>query len=258
MKRRIIPVVFALDGSLVRSEGFTWHQRLGNLTAQVERYSEWNLDELIYIDIGATRNPNLICDDYYKKYVTPVADVCRMPLTFGGGIFNESHAERLFRYGADKIVISTAAIENPNLIKRLVETYGSQAICISLDIKLIDNDYSLTGGASSIIYKDIKINDHINRCQDLGCGEFFLNAVHCDGYAKGYDITLINQIIKIASVPVISCGGANSLKHFKDGLDETNTSALAAGNFFNFRELSYPMLKTQLYKLYPDTIRKPS
>lgn len=257
MKKRIIPVVFALDDYLVRSEDFSWHQRLGNLTAQVARYSEWNLDELVYIDIGATRDPKIIDDNYFINRVKNVAEVCRMPLTFGGGILTESHADKLFRYGADKVVISTAAITNPKLIKNLSNVFGTQAICVSLDIKLVDDKYVLTSSAAKNIHYDIEISDHIKRCEDLGCGEFFLYAVHRDGIANGFDIDLIKYITSHTSVPVIVCGGANSLKHFSEGIENTNASAYAAGNFFNFRELSYPMLKTQLYKKYPSILRRP-
>jgi imidazole glycerol-phosphate synthase subunit HisF len=257
MKKRLIPVVFAFDGYLVRSEDFSWHQRLGNLTAQVARFSQWNLDELVYIDIGAARNPALIDDNYFITRVKPVSEVCRMPLTFGGGIKTEKHAEQLFRYGADKIVMSTASVDNPLLIKRLSDVFGCQAICISLDIKLIDGNYFLTTNAGQKIHKDISISEHIKKCEQLGCGEFFLNAVHRDGTASGYDIDLINLIGKLSSVPVIACGGANSARHFKDAIENTSVSALAAGNFFNFRELSYPILKNQLFKKYSSIFRRP-
>lgn len=257
MKKRLIPVVFAFDGYLVRSEEFSWHQRLGNLTAQVARFSEWNLDELVYIDIGASRNPSLIDESYFLNCVKPVSDVCRMPLTFGGGIRTEEHADQLFRYGADKIVLSTAAFENPSLIKRLSNRYGCQAICISLDIKLIDTNYSLTSNAGQKIHSKIDIYDYVQKCEALGCGEFFLNSVHRDGLATGYDISLINSIVEWSGVPVIVCGGANSDKHFSDAIENTSASAFAAGNYFNFRELSYPILKNRLYKKYPTILRRP-
>jgi imidazole glycerol-phosphate synthase subunit HisF len=256
MKKRIIPVVFALDGYLVRSEGFSWHQRLGNLTAQVARFSEWNLDELIYIDIGASRNPSLVNESYIQNSVSPVSQVCRMPLTFGGGIRTEKHAEQLFRYGADKIVLSTAAIENPELIRRLSDTFGCQAICVSLDVKLVDGSYSLTSNAGQKIHSEIDIYDYVQKCEALGCGEFFLNAVHRDGFANGYDISLINSITEASSVPIIVCGGANSVKHFSEAIENTSASAFAAGNYFNFRELSYPILKNQLFKKYPTILRR--
>lgn len=257
MKKRIIPVVFALDGYLVRSEAFSWHQRLGNLTAQVERYSEWNLDELVYIDIGATRAQQLYDQTYFVNNVSKVAEVCRMPLTFGGGILTERHAGNLFRYGADKVVISTGALVNPTLVRDLSRVFGSQAICVSLDITCIGERYVLTSSAGRELHYDVPIHDHIKRCEDYGCGEFFLNAVHRDGLAGGFDIQLIRDVTSHTSVPVIVCGGANSTKHFSEAIESTSASAFAAGNFFNFRELSYPILKSQLYKKYPSILRSP-
>lgn len=249
--------MFALDGYLVRSEAFSWHQRLGNLTAQVERYSEWNLDELVYIDIGATREQKVFDKTYFVNSVGRVADVCRMPLTFGGGILTESHASSLFRYGADKVVISTGALVNPVLIRNLSRVFGSQAICVSLDITQINERYVLTSSAGRVLHHDVPIHDHIKRCEDDGCGEFLLNAVHRDGLAGGFDIQLIRDVTSHTTVPVIACGGANSSKHFSEAIESTSASAFAAGNFFNFRELSYPILKSQLFSKYPALLRSP-
>ena len=256
-KKRIIPILFAMDAYLVRSENFTWHQKLGNLITQVQRYSEWNLDELIYIDIGLTRNPEqgLTKDPY--EYLNSVSQKCRMPLTFGGGVKSVEDASRIFKNGADKIVLSTAAVHDNGLIKKLAYAFGSQAICISLDIKLIEGSYFLTSRAGSDIHHELDIIDHIKRCEQMGCGEFLIHAIHEDGKGQGFDTKLLEILMPDIQVPSILCGGAGSAKHFRDVLENYDVSAIAAGNFFNFKELSYPMLKSTLYRNYPSLIRKP-
>ncbi|MEC9248616.1 MAG: HisA/HisF-related TIM barrel protein [Pseudomonadota bacterium] len=256
MIRRIIPVLFAMDGHLVRSEKFNWHQRLGNLVAQVERYSQWDLDELIYIDISRSRDDNSSYDSEFADFVQLVADVCRMPLTFGGGIKSVRDAELLFENGADKVVVSSAAIDNPALVESLAKRFGTQAVCISLDVNKIGADYILTSRCSSKIHSDLEIGKWIEIVQGLGCGELFINPVHKDGSADGYDLTLAKIVLDAASVPVILCGGVGSPSDFENALRETDASALAAGNFFNFRELSYPMLKRQLLKNFDTEIRE--
>lgn len=256
-KKRIIPVLFAMGEYLVRSEGFNWHQKLGNLVAQVQRYSEWNLDELIYIDIGLTRNlvSTLPKDPY--GYLNNVAKKCRMPLAFGGGINCIENASKIFKNGADKIILSTAAVNDTALIKKLADKFGSQAICISLDIKFIDSIYLLTSNAGSVIHHELNIIDYIRHCEDAGCGEFLIHAIDQDGRAKGFDVKLLDKLFPHIHVPSILCGGAGAVKHFCEILDNYDVSAIAAGNFFNFKELSYPMLKSTLHRNYPTLIRRP-
>jgi len=256
-KKRIIPVLFAMGEHLVRSEGFTWHQKLGNLYAQVERYSEWNLDELIYIDIGLTRTTSINSSNEPYGYLHSVAKKCRMPLTFGGGIKSVEDASKVFKNGADKIILSTAAINNMSFINELADKFGTQAICISLDIKCIDGVYYLSSHAGSIIHHQIDIIDYVKLCEHMGCGEFMIHAVDQDGKGQGLDVRLLDKLLPHMQVPSIICGGAGSAKHFREVLDSYDVSAIAAGNFFNFKELSYPMLKSSLHKNYPTFIRRP-
>lgn len=257
LKNRLIPVLYLKDGFLVRSENFSIHQKLGNPVAQVTRYNDWNVDELIYIDITDNSekqsNNNNLSNLFLKKYdnqniIEYVSSKCFMPLTFGGGIRTIEDAQKCFFYGADKITINTQAINDPNFISELAKIFGTQAIVLSVDVMLNDGGnyevYSNLGSTNT--YKD-----PIQWCieaEEKGAGEIFLNSIDRDGSAKGYDLNLISSVVSNVNIPVIACGGVGDYSHFEEGIVVGKASAVAAGNIFNFKELAYPYTKNFLAK----------
>src|SRR3989344_4525478 len=144
IKSRLIPVLYIKNGLIVRSEDFSYHQNIGNVINEARRYNEWDVDELIYIDISRDKHYDLRRDDHNVKssdsienIITSIAKVCFMPLTFGGGIRDIHDIDYRIRNGADKITLNTGAFENPKLISQAAEKYGSQAVVISIDYKII-------------------------------------------------------------------------------------------------------------------------
>lgn len=254
IKKRLIPVLYIKNGLIVRSEGFSYHQNIGNVVTEAKRYNEWNVDELIYIDISREKYYDLRRDDHnVKSYdsigsiIDKIAKVCSMPLTFGGGIRNIDDIIYRIQNGADKITLNTGAFENPKLIKQAAEKYGSQAVVISIDYRLIDGQ--------AIVFTNFGQNNTgkpvlnwVKECENLGAGEIFLNSIDRDGKANGYDIKIIGKVVASTKLPVIACGGAGSPEHFVELAKKTNVSAIAAGNLFHFTELSYPRAKTLLKK----------
>ena len=253
---RIIPVLFLKNGHLVRSESFDFHQNLGNPLAQVERYNDWNVDELIYIDI--TKDGNY---DYQRRdlggidrsstniirdIINLVSKKCFMPLTFGGGIKTLEDARLRLELGADKITVNSQALKNPNFITELAHEFGSQAVVVSIDAKL-----TFKGGHTVFSEwgeKNFKILPYLwaKEAQERGAGEIFINSIDRDGKASGYDKKLIKSIVDATEIPVIACGGVGSYDDFLIAIDECGSSAAAAGNIFHFRELAYPLVKKHL------------
>ena len=146
LKNRLIPVLFLKNGFLVRSELFSNHQKLGNPYAQVTRYNDWDVDELIYLDItreGNYENRSDLGDvknlKTFEEIIKEVSSKCFMPLTFGGGIKTIDDARSRFELGSDKITINSQAIKDPNFITQLAEEFGSQAIILSIDSKLTED-----------------------------------------------------------------------------------------------------------------------
>lgn len=260
LKNRLIPVLFFRNGYLVRSEEFSIHQNLGNPIAQVERYNEWDVDELIYIDISEKsdfsfsqldfdyRNKDKDKAQNFEDIIKIVSKKCFMPLTFGGGIRTMQDARRRFELGADKITINSQAIISPSFITELANEFGSQAIIISIDAKRINRNscevFTSWGRKSTGMTTD----KWAKEVENLGAGEILINSIDFDGKAKGYDIELICSVTDNTSIPVIACGGAGSYSDFERVIKATDLSAVAAGNIFNFKELAYPMAKNHLKK----------
>jgi len=258
LKNRLIPVLFFRNGYLVRSESFTKHQKLGNPVSQVERYNTWDVDELIYIDIseqidytakrtdlGGTQDK---IPSNFEDIIKIVSQKCFMPLTFGGGIRTLQDAGRRFSLGADKITVNSQAIKEPSFITDLAKEFGSQAIIVSIDVKILDNGiYDVfTGWGREPINKIPE--KWAKDVESLGAGEILINSIDLDGKATGYDIDLIKSVTENTTIPVIACGGAGSYQHFEKVIREIDVSAVAAGNIFNFKELAYPMAKRHLKK----------
>jgi cyclase len=259
LKRRLIPALFLKNGFLVRSEAFSIHQNLGNPVEQVSRYNQWDADELIYIDITRSgshdrrredqglENPDSVLD-----IIPLVASKAFMPLTFGGNIRTlQDIAARLER-GADKVTLNTAALEDVTFISKAAERFGSQAIVVSIDAKQSAKGgwrvYSRHGTAESPWSPD----EWAREAESRGAGEIFLNSIDRDGAASGYDLDLIKSVVEATSIPVIACGGAGHVSHFEACLAGTGASAVAAGNYFHFKEMSYVLAKRKLKEKFGD------
>jgi cyclase len=253
LKRRLIPVLFLKNGLIVRSEGFSYHQNLGNPLSEVARYSEWNVDELIYIDISCEKFYDLRRDDLkvvgksnLLDIIRDISKVCFMPLTFGGGIRTIDEIRKRLLMGADKITINSIAIDDPDFITKSSKMFGSQCIVVSIDYKYIEKTPKVfKGGRMSTELDPVEWAKIV---EQKGAGEIFLNSIDNDGMADGYDIELIKRVDGAVKIPVIACGGAGTFYDFINLAKETNVSAIAAGNVFHFTELAYPRAKEALIK----------
>ncbi len=248
--KRIIPVLLLKNGALVRSQNFDVHQLIGNPYIQLERYNEWNLDELIYIDISDSLSSETI------EILKTIANKCFMPLTFGGGIKSLKDIEQRLNLGADKITINTQAIETPELITQAAVEFGQQAIIVSIDVKMIGSEYKVVshGGRRETHLDPIA---WAKEAQQRGAGELFIQSIERDGMGNGYDLYLMDKIAKSTNIPVIACSGAKDPEDFHLLLTQTDASAAAAANVFLFKELSYFSIKQNLTnKALP--IRAPS
>lgn len=251
LKRRLIPVLFLKNGLIVRSERFSYHQNLGNPLLEVKRYSEWNVDELIYIDISREKYYDLRRDDQkitgkdnLLDIIRDISRVCFMPLTFGGGIRSIEDIGRRISCGADKITINSAAIDDPDFIAQSSRVFGSQCIVVSIDYRYLDGKPRVfKGGVEETGLDPVA---WAQEAEQKGAGEIFLNCMDRDGTAEGYDIGLIRKAAAAVRIPVIACGGAGEFSDFVSVASQTDVSAIAAGNIFHFTELAYPRAKEAL------------
>lgn len=252
VRPRLIPVLLLKHGLIVRSQLFKVHQVIGNPMSTVERYSHWNADELVILDISrGDEGHDLRRDDLEQQYrgnttvdvLREIAKVCFMPLTFGGRIRSlEDISERLAA-GADKVTLNTAALGSPELVAQASRRFGSQCIVISLDARRhADGRYEVYADGARLPTGRSPA-EWAREFERLGAGEILLNAVDRDGSAFGYDIDLIRSVTSAVGIPVIAIGGVGRYEHFPDAIAEGGASAAAAANIFHFFEMSYAHAK---------------
>lgn len=232
LRKRIIFSLIYSQGFFMQSRNFRL-QKVGNLTWLERNYQfqkiAFSLDELIVLD--ATKEDKSI-NDFAETVRNLVNDVF-IPIAAGGGIRSMEDAELLFNSGADKIVINSALIENPEFVKSLVQTYGSQSVVASIDYKWNNgvNEVYIHNGNDKI---DLKLEDYLKHIESLNVGEVYLNSIDKDGTGFGYDFENISNLKDNISLPLIIAGGAGNEKHLIDGLKLEGVSAVATANLFNF------------------------
>tara|TARA_Y100001968_G_C19431202_1_gene757103 strand:- start:274 stop:2316 length:2043 start_codon:yes stop_codon:yes gene_type:complete len=264
--KRLIPVLLIKDGLLVRSQLFKYHQAIGDPIPTIKRLSDWNVDEIILINIGSDnamdsrRNDkwhNLGKGSFYEL-VSETSRYCNCPLSIGGGINDINILEKLFQSGADKCIINTCLFEKPELVIEAVDKYGSQAIIASLDIGETSKGSKkifINRGKKELNYSLAEAIDYV---KDLKVGEIFISSINNDGSAKGYEKQILESLNKSINMPVIINSGATKIEHFNEALLFDNISAVAASNVFYFTELSYPIIKQSLIDLGHQNLRKPN
>ena len=251
-KRRLIPILFFRNGWMVRSQQFKIHQIIGDPYSHVERMKEWDVDELVILDISTDQNITHNRKDYKIKPVDNILELIRklsieshMPLTFGGNIKNINDIETIICNGADKVAINTITNTNPNIITESAKIFGRQAIVSSIDYKIVEGKAIAFSDKGRIMLEEDPI-ELGKRLEGLGAGEILLQSIDNDGEARGYNYEIINDLVDSVSIPVIACSGAGNKFHILDCFNKTRAEAIAAGNIFHFTENAYPIFKTFL------------
>ncbi|WP_338617699.1 AglZ/HisF2 family acetamidino modification protein [Pigmentiphaga sp. CHJ604] len=227
---RIIPSLLIKNGKLVKTREFSDARYVGDPVNAIRIFNEKNVDELIITDISATidnREP-----DY--RLIEELAGECFMPLCYGGGIQNLKQASNVFRAGAEKIAINSAALQNPGLIREIADRYGSQSVVVCMDIKRgFFGKYHLYRYATRSLERKISIEQHLKVSLDSGAGEIFLNSVDRDGTLTGLDLDLLSKVAQHIPVPLVLGGGTKSLEDIVKAAS-SGANAIAVGAFFVF------------------------
>ncbi len=224
--KRIIPCLLYDGSGLVKTIKFKNPNYIGDPINAIKIFNDKEVDELIVLDINASkqkRKPNF-------EQIVHMASEAFMPFAYGGGVKTFDDFSQLYKLGIEKIIVNSLIQENPELIKKVVEQYGSQAIVASVDVKK-----SIFKGKLPYSYIGNKINDSILNYAKyltniLGVGELMINSVDKDGTWEGYDNEIISQILNHVDVPVIACGGCGSINDLKKVLYETDANAAAIGS----------------------------
>lgn len=248
---RLIPCLLLKHGLIVRSETFTTHQIIGNPVSTIDRLSNWNVDELVLLDIGRDDQHDMRREDHFVRYdgsstldlLRYIARACGMPLSFGGRIRTLEDFQQRISAGADKCVVNTQAYRRPEFIREASETFGAQCVVVSIDaLRHPDGktEVFIDGAREPTATSP---EDWAREVERLGAGEIFLNSIDRDGAGTGYDLDLIQSVTDATSIPVVACGGVGAYQDFPAAIAEAGAAASAAANIFHFRELSYPLAK---------------
>ena len=232
LRPRIIPCLLVKDGGLVKTIRFETPKYIGDPINAVRIFNEKEVDELIVLDIDATtenREP-----DY--SMIEHLAEECRMPLCYGGGVKTVEQVQKIIEVGVEKVAISSAALENPALVKEASECVGSQSVVVVLDVKKrgLRNKYEvfLHNGRKATGYVP---EDLAMQMERLGAGEIVLNSIDHDGVMKGYDFTLVDKIRESINVPLTVLGGGGSLQDIGQLIHRYGAIGCAAGSLFVFK-----------------------
>lgn len=232
LRPRIIPCLLIHKGGLVKTIGFSDPKYVGDPLNAVRIFNDKAVDELIVIDIDASRHNRE--PDY--KTISNLALECRMPLCYGGGVKSIEQIERIIGLGVEKVSISSAAVDNPNLIAEAASRVGSQSVVVAIDYKitgLLRKAEVVT--INSMHRTGLDPFKWVSKVQSLGAGEIMLNSVEYDGRMRGYDTEFIDQIRKEISIPLTVLGGAGSLNDIRSLIARYGIIGAAAGSLFVFK-----------------------
>lgn len=241
LKKRISACLVIKDSIVVQSIEFNQYLPIGKPTVAAEFLCKWGVDEIILIDISATKDKRTVKTDLIKE----VAERTRVPLSIGGGVKTIDEVDKVMGNGADKIVLNNELLNNPQLITKVANKYGTQCVVASIDVIKKNGSYFVYNYFNRTI-TNLKPEVVANDYQKLGAGEIFLNSVDNDGTYKGYDINLIDVVCSQISIPLIACGGAKNANDMVNLFIHTNASAACASNFFHFTEQSITITKAWL------------
>ena len=241
--KRIIPCLDVNNGRVVKGTNFVNLRDAGDPIEVGREYDKAGADELVFLDITASSDARAIKADMVRR----VAETVFIPFTVGGGIRTVDDFKMILREGADKVAVNSAAIMNPSLISEAADKFGSQCVVVAIDAK------RRADGSGWNIYKNggrvdmgIDAIEWAMKADKLGAGEILLTSMDCDGTKVGYDVELTRMVADNVSIPVIASGGAGTMEHFYDALEDGKADAVLAASLFHYKELEIRDLKKYL------------
>lgn len=243
--KRIIPCLDVKDGRTVKGVNFVDLRDVGDAVELGQYYARSGADELIYLDISASREGRAT----FTRLVERISDGINIPFTVGGGISSLEDAARLLDAGADKISINSAAIANPALIDQIATRYGSQFVVVAIDARCGDDGVwrvTTHGGSRET---DKELFAWAKEAEQRGAGEILFTSMNHDGTRQGYPCDTFARMSEELSIPIIASGGAGSVQDIAEVLTLGKADAALAASIFHFGEITVGELKSELKKL---------
>lgn len=248
---RVIPCLLLKGAGLVKTVKFKDPKYVGDPINAVKIFNDKEVDELIFLDIGASREgkpPSL-------STIAAIASECFMPVAYGGGISSTDQAQQIVALGVEKIVLNTAALHEPELVTRISERLGAASTVVAIDVKKDLLGRHHVYDAARQTSTAISPVEHAQRMVAAGAGELFVNDVSRDGTGTGFDLDLVRKMTESVDVPVIVCGGAGGLDDLRRAR-ESGASAVAAGSLFVYMgKHRAVMINYPAYQVLQDLLR---
>lgn len=239
--KRIIPCLDVKNGRTVKGVNFEGLADVGDPVELGARYAAEGADELVYLDISASREERNTFTDLVRR----IAERINIPFTVGGGIASVEDAARLLEAGADKITVNTAAVNNPQLVADIAARYGRQFVVVAIDAKQVDGSWMVTTHGGSRI-TDKELFSWAKEVENLGAGEIMFTSMDHDGTKAGYPCETFARLCDSLSIPVIASGGAGSAQDIVRVLDDGKADAALAASIFHYGETTVGKLKKEL------------
>jgi len=244
LAKRIIPCLDVTAGRVVKGINFVNLIDAGDPVEAAMEYNRQGADELVFLDITATSDHRATMVDVVRR----TAEQVFIPLTVGGGIREVKDMRLMLNSGADKVSVNSAAVKNPDLIRAGAEKFGAQCIVLAIDARRVPGqpgrwEVYTHGGRNPT---GIDAVAWAVKGVELGAGEILLTSMDCDGTQAGYDLELTRTISAAVHVPVIASGGAGTLDHLVDVLNDGKADAVLAASIFHFGTFTVPQAKAYL------------
>ena len=244
LKVRVIPVLLVQDGLLKKRIRFKETRTIANPLTVARVFEARCSDELIILDIGRTVDE----DEIDRNLIRGIAEELYMPFAYGGGITSVPQMTEIIKNGAEKVVINTAAVENPLLITAGAEKFGSQCIIVSIDAFEKEDGFYEVYTQSGIKQTGLDPVAWAKEAERLGAGEILINAIQHEGTRRGYDLKLIRSVSDAVRIPVIAAGGVGKVEDFIAGVKEGHAAAVSAGSIFFYTAITPDMVKEAMKK----------
>ena len=239
--KRIIPCLDVKDGVVVKGINFEGLREVGDAVEMGAQYAREGADELVYLDISATREGR----STFVELVRRIAQRIDIPFTVGGGISSVEDAARLLEAGADKVSVNSAALARPELISEIASQYGNQFVVVAIDAKCVDGKWICTTHGGSRL-TDRELFEWAREAEDRGAGEILFTSMDHDGTRSGYACEVYAQLSSALSIPIIASGGAGSVQDIVDVLTLGKADAALAASIFHYGQIPIPALKKAL------------
>lgn len=239
--KRIIPCLDVKNGRTVKGINFEGLSDVGDPVELGARYAAEGADELVYLDINASKEDRSTFTDLVKR----ISERINIPFTVGGGISSVEDASRLLDAGADKITVNSAAVANPQLITEIAARYGRQFVVVAIDAKRVDGMWRVTTHGGSRL-TDLDLFSWAKEVEKRGAGEIMFTSMDHDGTRNGYPCDTFAQLCRTVSIPVIASGGAGSVEDIAEVLKSGEADAALAASIFHYGEITIIELKKKL------------